>query len=327
MCACIALGGAAAAAAQGAVPGDQPSNHHPVFRSGADLVALNVAVLDGDQRFVKGLAATDFAVYEDGVRQDVTFFAASDVPLDLIMLLDVSASMSDKMTTLRQAAAGLLATLRPGDRGAVVAFADGVEVLQTPTADVGSLVRAVGSTRARGATALHNALYIALKEFGRAAKQAGEVRRQAIAVFSDGDDTASLISFDEVMEQAKRAGVSIYTILLRSSSPMAEQRGRFSQSLYSMRTLARETGAQSFFPSAIAELSGIYARIATELDNQYAIGYTPKNGRADGQFRRVVVQVVDRPNLRPRARTGYFADRLAASAMTEPLVRASQHER
>jgi Ca-activated chloride channel family protein len=321
----LIFGGAALAADQGSVTGEQPANPYPVFRSGADLVALNVAVLDGEQRFVKGLTAGDFAIYEDGVRQDVTFFAASEVPLDLIMLLDVSASMSDKMVTLHQAAAGLLATLRPGDRGAVVAFADGVQVLQTPTGDVGSLVNAVSSTRARGATALHNALYIALKEFGRAAKQAGEVRRQAIAVFSDGDDTASLISFDEVLEQAKRAGVSVYTILLRSSSPALEQRGRFSQALYSMRTLARETGAQAFFPEAIAELSGIYARIATELDNQYAIGYTPKNSLPDGSFRRVVVQVIDRPNLRPRARTGYFADRVAASAMHEPLIRASQH--
>jgi Ca-activated chloride channel family protein len=241
------------------------------------------------------------------------------------MLLDTSASMSDKMSTLHAAASGLLATLRPGDRGAVVAFADGVDVVQSPTGDVGQLMAAVRSTSARGATALHNALYIALKEFGRSVKQAGEVRRQAIAVFSDGDDTSSLISFEEVLQEANRAGVSIYTILLRSSSA-TEKRGRFSQALYSMRTLARETGAQSFFPSAIAELGGVYAKIATELDNQYAIGYTPANSLADGRFRRVLVQVVDRPNLRPRARTGYFADRVTASAMTPPLIRASQHD-
>lgn len=324
-CSCLIFLCGASAAAQTPPPEPHSQSSGPVFRSGADLVSLNVAVLDGEQRFVQGLTAGDFAVYEDGVRQDVTFFAASEVPLDLILLLDTSASMGDKMKTLRTAALGFLHTLRPWDRGAVVSFADGVNVLQALTGDVARLENAVTSTGSRGATALHNALYIALKEFGRSAKQAGEVRRQAIAVFSDGDDTCSLISFDEVLAEAKRAGVSIYTISLRSSY-LAEQRGRFSQALYSMRTLARETGAQSFFPDTIEELSGIYARIATELDHQYAIGYTPKNNRADGRFRRVVVQVIDRPNLRPRARTGYFADRIAASAMTRPLTTASRRQ-
>jgi VWFA-related protein len=193
--------------------------------------------------------------------------------------------------------------------------------------DVPRLSDAVVSTQSKGATALHNALYISLKEFGRAARQAGEVRRQAIAVFSDGDDTCSLVSFEEVLDQAKRAGVSIYTISLRSAPVSSDQRGRFSQALYSMRTLARETGAQSFFPNSIQELHGIYDQIAMELDHQYAIGYTPKNQREDGQFRRVVVQVIDRPNLRPRARTGYFAERVAASGLTRPLTTASRHDR
>jgi Ca-activated chloride channel family protein len=76
-----------------------------------------------------------------------------------------------------------------------------------------------------------------------------------------------------------------------------------------MKTLAHETGAQSFFPQAVDELTGVYAKIAEELDHQYALGYSSKNPRADGRFRRVVVQVVARPELRPRARTGYFAER------------------
>jgi Ca-activated chloride channel family protein len=326
------LCGASPAVAQIALPlpDPQPANP-PVFRSGADLVALNVAVTDRDQRYVQGLTAEDFAVFEDGVRQDVSFFAASEVPLDLILLVDTSASMSNKMQTLHAAARGFLDTLRPGDRGAVVAFADSVKVVEPLTGDRARLAAAVASTRPRGATALHNALYISLKEFGRSAKQAGEVRRQAIAVFSDGDDTCSLVSFDEVLEQAKRSGVSIYTIALRSGSAAQEARrttgGQFSQALYSMKTLAHETGAQSFFPKAIEELTAVYARIAEELENQYAIGYTPGNHRADGRFRRVVVQVVDRPELRPRARTGYFADNATPTAMTAPVNTAERRPR
>lgn len=293
----------------------------PVFRSGADLVALNVAVLDQSQHFVRGLAPADFAVYEDGVRQDVSFFAAQEVPLDLILLVDTSSSMTEKMGTVRAAALGFLRTLRPIDRGAVVTFADGVRIAQPLTSDKPALEQAVNSTQARGATALYNAIYVALKEFGHAARQTGDVRRQAIAVLSDGEDTCSMIGFDDVMDLAKRSGVTIFTIGLRSPTDIAIK-GSFSEALYSMKTLAQETGAQSFFPTEARQLDGVYGKIAEELDSQYALGYTPKNNRVDGRFRRIVVRILSRPELRPRARTGYFAERVP-SASSRVLTSAS----
>lgn len=300
------------------VPADT-DQARPVFRSGAELVALTVAVMDsGGQRFVRGLSADDFAVYEDGVRQDVSFFAASEVPLDLILLLDTSASMTDKLATMHEAALGFLRTLRPQDRGAVVGFNDGVQVLRGLTGNAEALATAVRSTQAHGATALNNAIYVAIKEFGRSARQAGNVRRQAIAVLSDGDDTCSLIAFDDVLKEAKKSGVAIYTISLRGA-PVTQRRGTFSTALYSMKTLAQETGAQAFFPTAIDELSGVYGKIADELEHQYALGYSPKNPRTDGRYRRVVVQVVSRPDLRLRTRTGYFAERASASAASATL--------
>ncbi len=297
---------ATGARAQTPPPSTDQTPPAPVFRSGAELVALSVAVVGTDQRFVRGLSVDDFAVYEDGVKQELSFFAASEVPLDLILLLDTSASMSDKMRTVHEAALGFLHTLRPQDRGAVVSFSDGVQVRQSLTNDRPRLEAAVRSTDAHGATALNNAIYVALKEFGRSARQSGEVRRQAIAVLSDGDDTCSLMTFDDVLLEAKKAAVGIYTISLRSKSD-SQQRGFFSNALYSMKTLAQETGAQAFFPTAIDDLTRIYGTIADELDHQYALGYAPKNGRADGRFRRVVVQVVARPELRLRTRSGYFA--------------------
>lgn len=298
--------GATAQTPQQAPPTSQPAP--PVFRSGAELVALTVAVVDKDQRFVRGLAVNDFAVYEDGVRQDLSFFAASDVPLDLVLLIDTSASMTDKMKTVHEAALGFLRTLRPSDRGAVISFNDGVQVRQALTDDVGKLEEAVRSTDAHGATALNNAIYVALKEFGRAAKQDSEVRRQAIAILSDGEDTCSLMTFDDVLAEAKKADVGVYTISLRSKSETS-QKGMFSTALYSMKTLAQETGAQSFFPTSVNDLGAVYASIADELDHQYALGYSPKNARADGRFRRVVVQIVAHPELRLRTRNGYFARR------------------
>ena len=304
-----------------APPDGQPQAQ--VFRSGTNLVPLSVTVTDGNKQFVRGLTAADFAVFEDGVPQQVQFFEATDIPLDLIILLDTSSSMSDKMDVVHEAAVGFVKTLRAGDRGAVVAFADGVDIVQMLTSDRTALEQAIRRTAAKGATSLHNALYISLKQFGRGAQQEGAVRRQAIAVLSDGEDTSSLVTFDDVLSVARKSGVSVYPIALQSKYASARlvstgQRRYYSESEYAMRTLAQETGAQAFFPTQVFELKGIYGVIAQELSSQYSIAYAPANTRVDGRFRRIVVRVDTRPELRLRTRTGYTAE--AARATVTPLV-------
>lgn len=289
-----------------------------VFRAGASLVSVNVTVTDG-KRYVPGLRQADFAVYEDGVQQDIQFFEAKAVPVDLILLMDTSSSMRDKMDVVQEAALGFLKNLRGDDRGAVVAFSDGVNVLQTLTAERAALDEAVKRAEPHGGTALNNALYVAIKQFGRAAQQAGEVRRQAIVVLSDGEDTTSLITFDDVLGMARKTGINIYTIALQSHHVVKRRladnaRRYFSESDFAMKTLARETGAQSYFPEYVQDLKGVYASIADELANQYSIGYAPSNSRPDGRFRRIVVRLTSRPELKPRARAGYTAEAATAAA-------------
>jgi Ca-activated chloride channel family protein len=281
-----------------------------VFRTGASLVALSVTVSDG-RKLVTGLTRDDFEVYEDGVRQQLQFFEATAVPIDVILLLDTSSSMRDKMSTVHDAARGFMKMLRPEDRGAVVAFNDDVRVLQDLTSDASAIESAINATAARGSTSLNNAIYIALKTFGRAAQRAGKVRRQAIAVLSDGEDTSSLITAEDVVALARRTGVSVYTIGLQSqfaSARQASARKYLSESEYSLKALAKETGAQSFFPSGVHELKNVYQAIASELESQYSIGYAPTNSRADGRFRRILVRVTADPSFRPRARAGYIAE-------------------
>ena len=304
----VLLAASASPLAQGIQPVPALPSSGAVFKSGAALVSLNVTVQDQGARYVAGLQPADFAIYEDGVRQDVRFFESATVPMDLIVLIDTSSSMSDKVSIVHDAASGFLQTLRDEDRGAVVGFADSVAILQPLTSDRARLEQAVRSTGARGATALNNAVYVALKQFGQTARAGGAVRRQAIVVLSDGADTASLVSLDDVLGLARKSGVNVYTVALQSPQPAAwSGRKRFSESDYAMKALARETGALAFFPDP-ADLKGVYRSIATELASQYSIGYVPANGRSDGRFRRIVVQVVTRPELRPRTRPGYLAD-------------------
>jgi Ca-activated chloride channel homolog len=303
----------------------EPLAAGPTFRAGVDLVALTVAVTDREQRFIGDLTADDFAVFEDGVQQPISFFAVADVPLDLTLLVDTSASMTGQMEMVQRAASGLLRTLKPGDRASLVEFRDVVRVQQAMTEDIARIETGLGELRPAGGTALYNALYVALKEFERLALTGNsDVRRRAIVVLSDGDDTTSLLDFDEVLEMGRRSGVTVYTVALRSPLDRLRERGtrpHFSQSDHAMRTLARETGGRWFSADEPNELTPVYASIADEIANQYALGYTSVNPKQDGAYRRVLVRVVTRGDAWTRTRSGYFAPARPARAFWQDTRR------
>jgi Ca-activated chloride channel family protein len=296
-----------------AAPAARPTTPTTTFRSSVDLVALNVVVTDGEQKYVSGLNPSDFAVFEDGIQQDVSFFGASNVPIDLAILLDTSASMTGKMHLVQQAAIGFLDTLRPGDRATIVDIKDATKIMFPLGEDLAAAKQAIQSTVPRGGTALYNGTYLTLKELTKERRANSEVRRQAIVVLSDGDDTASLVSYDDLMDLAKQSGIAIYTITMRSKYLVTQAASRghsyFSQSEFGMKALAQETGARAFFPTQIGELAGVYASIAQELATQYAIGYASKNPKLDGGYRRVIVRIADKPGIRTRTRAGYTAPR------------------
>jgi Ca-activated chloride channel family protein len=289
----------------------QDTGSSAVFRSATDLVALTVTVTDSRQQPIIGLNAGDFVVLEDGVPQNVSYFAAGEVPLDITLLVDGSASMRDKLDMAREAVKGLTRKLRPTDRISVVEFRDSVVQRQTMTEDRGAVESALNAIKAQGSTALYNAMYVALSEFRDRPATADQVRRQAIVVLSDGRDTKSLIAYEDVLEQARRRGVMVYVVALRSNAPNrpnGRATGDLEEGDYAMQSLARETGGQCFFPSGVQQLTGIYQAISSELGQQYALGYTSQNRRVDGGWRRVLVQLPRRPDARPRARSGYFAE-------------------
>ena len=279
-------------------------SQRPAFRAGVDIVSLNVTVTDTQNHYVTDLDQGDFNVFEDGSKQELTFFTRRQQPIALSLLLDSSASMEDKLPTLQTAASNFVHRLKSTDIAQVIDFDSRVEVRQGFTGNQTELEAAIQQTSAGGSTSLHNAIYIALKELRKIrAVSEEEVRRQALVVFSDGEDTSSLVSFEEVLDLAKRSETAIYTIALRG--PDTQTKG-FHEAEYVMRTLAQETGGRAFFPARIDDLNGVYAQIADELASQYTIGYTSKNPRRDGAWRRVVVQVA-RSGLVPRAKKGYYA--------------------
>ena len=177
-------------------------------RSGAtiDIVSLNVTVVDGANHYITDLDQPDFSVFEDGVKQDIVFFTRRPQPIALSLLLDSSASMEDKLQTLQVAATNFVKRLKPNDLAQVIDFDSRVSIRQPFTSNQAELEAAILQTVSGGSTSLHNAIYISLKELGKIKAQNEEdVRRQALIVFSDGEDTSSLVSFEEVLDLAKRS--------------------------------------------------------------------------------------------------------------------------
>ena len=292
---------AVAAAAALAAQQDEP----PSFRTGVDVVSLTITVTDADGRYLTDLSEQDFLVYEDGMQQEIRFFTRTPLPIALALLIDTSASMEDKLAIAQQAAVGFAGRLRLEDVAEVIGFASRVDIRQPFTGDRAMLERAITTTSASGSTSLHNAIYVSLKELKKVrARSADDVRRQAIVVLSDGEDTSSLVTFDEVLDLAKRSETAIYAIGLRERDS-SQSRG-FLEAEFVLRQLARETGGRSFFLNDVTELPTIYSQISDELASQYTLGYTSKNPRRDGQWRRVVVRV-DRPEVTGRTKQGYYA--------------------
>lgn len=282
-----------------------PVVHAQQFRGGVEVVSLAVTVTDKDGRYISGLDQPDFQIFEDGVLQDIVYFSREHQPVALTLLMDTSTSMEHKLATAQEAAVGFARQLKPTDVAAVVEFDSRPEILQTFTSDIGLLEKAIRRTAAGGSTSLYNAIYVGLRELQRVKAGAGEqVRRQAVVLLSDGEDTTSVVTYEDVLELAKRSETAVYSIGLRSRDDVHSK--GFREAEFVLRSLAQQTGGREFFVEDTNELKAIYLRIADELANQYSIGYMSKNTKRDGAYRRIVVRA-GRPNVITRTKQGYYA--------------------
>ena len=278
----------------------------PTFSAAIDLVSLNVTVTDNENRYVTDIDMASFQLFEDGALQDTEFFDRTERPIALALLMDTSASMTEKMATAQTAAIGFAARLRDQDHASVIDFDSRVNTLQDFTNSFDKLEAAIRRTSAGGSTSLYNAIYISLKELARVpVATADEIPRQAIVMLSDGEDTSSLVEFEEVLELAKRSDTVIYSIGLRTRENGRNRRG-FREADFVLKQLARDTGGRAYFPDTVDDLAHIYQQISDELSSQYTLGYISKNPLQDGRWRSIVVRV-DRPDVSTHTKRGYYA--------------------
>lgn len=246
-----------------------------------DLIEIFAAVTDRSGHPVEGLTAEDFTVLVDGKPVDITRFEpVKNLPLTVGITVDSSGSMASSLTEAQKAAREFLTqVIGLRDHAFAVGFANYPVLLMTPTTDADAVADALGKLRSVGATALHDAVMTTLYYFR------GYPGQRAMILLSDGDDTSSGYAFRDVLEYARRSGVSIYSVGL-SVKLLSGARGKLEE-------LAAATGGRSFFIGQAEELAGVYKEIEDELRSRYLIGVYPGPRQGEG-FRQVEVRVRDR---------------------------------
>ena len=272
-----------------------------VVRVNTDLVVLNITVTDKAGQYVKGLKASDFKVYEDGVEVQtnmIASFSLHESPYAAVVLLDSSGSMEARFSLARSAAIRFLDGLRPEDVAAVYRFDSKVERVQEFSGgrDLAPMAYAI---RAKGMTTLNDAIVEASKTLA----ERPEVRK-AIVVLSDGMDTFSKASGDKAVESALAVGASIYAVDM-STLELAGTTRR--QSALSLKGFAEKTGGRFVETPGGPALRDAFTGIADELGHQYTISYRPVNKKRDGKWRSLEVKLVAHDDLTVRTRKGYRA--------------------
>jgi Ca-activated chloride channel family protein len=272
------------------------------FKTGIDVAAFGVSVLSREGDAIAGLSARDFEVREDGVPQTVTYFSpgsAEDAPpLHIGLLFDTSASMEKDLAFSRNAAIRFLKTFPKAEDFTLVEFSDAVRAGRFTQAEFARLVERIRTGKAKGKTALYDALSVYL---GSAFDQEG---RKVLVLYTDGGDTSSSRTWSEAQRLLRASDVTVYPIGFLEHMGS----GRVAQQTQLM-DMARITGGRAVFPSAMKDLEPVYARIAAEINAQYVLGYVPTNAVRDGKWRKVEIRLTapESRRLQVRVREGYFA--------------------
>jgi len=281
-----------------------------VIRVETNLVSLNVSVYSNRQRtHVNTLEQTDFEVFEDEREETVTFFANTEVPFDLVLLIDLSGSTSGKRKLIQQTTRRFIEAARPSDRLAIVAFSDSVNIVSPMTSDRKQLLESVNRIEGTGGSKVWDALKFTLdKVVGPKTLE----RRRAVVFMTDGADSELVgfgegLEFSDLLETVRLNDTSIIPIYLDTEGHDPLSRRVYKTARETLVMLAEESGGLYYKARKIEDLSGVYSQVFEYLGKVYSLGYKPTNENRDGSWRVVKMQIRNRPDLTARARPGYYA--------------------
>jgi len=287
------------------------------LRIDTDLVNLNVSVFSRNRSQPAAvLEQKDFAVFENGAAQEISFFASAETPFDLVLLLDISGSTSDKIGLIRKSARHFVDAARPADRVAIVTFTADIEVVSNLTSDHKALRKSIDDIeKPTGGTNFWDALRFVLEHV--LGKSRAEKRRSAVIVMTDGVDNAlpdvfgdgSLTTFEELTQVVRGADTIVLPIYLdteKEANLRSTPKSAYVMARQQLALLAAESGNPVYEARKVKDLEGVYEQVIRDLGTVYSIGYRPLNRVADGSWRTITVKLIGHSELGVRARHGYY---------------------
>ena len=282
-----------------------------VVRITSNLVTVPASVVDAQGKAVVDLKLEDFELRVDGQPRPISDLNRSEVPVTLALLFDNSSSLTSAREFEKQAAVRFFrSVIRPIDRAAIYSVATEVNLVQPLTNSVSALVQTVEHFgKPEGATKLLDAI----------ADAANYLRpypgRKVIVIVSDGEDTLSDLDFDTTLRRVLSADCQVYAVqtkqieyaMLTGSAGNANIRSLAAERR--LQDLTAHTGGAIYTPVQTADLDAAFTQISADLAQQYILSYYPSDDHSDGRFRIISVRISTRPNMRVRARRGYYPRR------------------
>jgi VWFA-related protein len=275
------------------------ADESPTFKVDTNLVSIDVAVLDNRGHFIPGIPRGNFRILEDDVPQQVKSFGTGEAPMTVALVIEFSNKFQripQVWYQTLQGAYGFVSTLKPEDYVAVIAYDMRSEILSDFSQDRMKTQEALARLRIPGFSEAN--LFDALVDTEQ--RMQDIEGRKAIVLLSTGVDTFSKLTFDKARKSLQEIAIPVYAIgLMQATRIMAEGRMSgaqdigFLQADNEMKTFARETGGQSYFPRFPGEFPSIFQSIQQALRNQYTLGYSPTNLARDGKFRKIKVELVN----------------------------------
>jgi len=264
------------------------------------LVNVPFLVTDAQGRFMPGLSKEDFAVEEDGRKQDIQSFSRENsLPLSIGMLIDTSPSVSRVFDDEKETATNFLdTTLRRGDSAFVIGFSREVTLVEDFTDNRQKLRDAIQSLFTQAGTSVYDAIYLACNEVFKS-----EGGRKTIILISDGEDTTSKVRLSEAMTVAEKSEAVIYSISNRVGG-FFNVRGTGNPE--ALRRLSAESGGTVYFVAGRSDLTEVFDEISEELRSQYSLGYVSTNTVKDGKYRSIRI-IPKNAAYKARGRSGYYA--------------------
>ena len=295
------LGAALAAAMSISLVAQQP----PTFKAGTQVVSIFATVTDPQKRLVSNLTQEDFSIFDNEKPQPVVYFDNSIHPINVVVMLDTSGSMTLTIDLLKQAAEQFLIRLLPDDKARVGAFNDKIQFNAKWSNNRDQLITDVKDLDYGNGTRLWDAVGASLDELK------GIDGRKVILVFTDGDDTESRMRLGTVIDRARAEEVMIYAIGLESIYFNGQQKVR-TRPDGGLRKIADETGGGYFELTKASELASTFTKVAQELHSQYVIGFAP--AQLDNKVHKLVVKM-KQPGMTAQARRSYLAagDKMSVS--------------